>query len=108
MMTLLRPFLLLASIVLFSGCVSTPVEEEYPSPPLMIAQNADGEVTLAWDSDPGYMYTVFVQVTVGAEWKGLPKAFRIPGTGGRLTVYDQVNPRQTPPRYRLLPEKMDK
>jgi hypothetical protein len=106
-MTLFRSFLLIASIAIISGCVSTPVEEEATTPPLMIAQNADGEVTLAWDSDSDYMYTVFYQTTAGAEWNGLPKAFRVPGTGGRITVYDLVNPRKPPRRYRLLDEKME-
>ena len=106
-MTLFRLFLLIASIIFLSGCVNSSVEEDYPPPPLMIAQNADGEVTLAWDSDPGYLYTVFYQVAAGAEWVGLNKAFRVPGTGGRLTVYDRVNPRKPPRGYRLLPEKMD-
>ena len=106
-MSLLRAFLAGLSVMLISACVSTPLEEEYTPPPLMIAQNADGEVTLAWDSDLGYMYTVFYQTTAGAEWKGLKRAFRVPGTGERITVYDQVNPRHPPRRYRLLPEKME-
>ena len=106
-MTLLRSILSAATIAFITGCASDTVDEEYPPPPLMIAQNADGEVTLAWDSDPGYMYTVFYQGAPGGEWAGLKNAFRVPGNGARLTVYDQVNPRKPPRRYRLLPEKME-
>lgn len=104
-MNTLRILLSAAMLTLFSGCVSKTPEKEYAAPPLMIAQNGDGDVTIAWESHPDYLYTVFYQSTSTADWKGLPKAHRVSGTGQTLTVYDRVNPNRPPRRYRILPEK---
>ncbi len=107
-MNVFRSLLFIMILVFLSGCVSKPVENEneYTPPPLVIAQNSDGDVSIAWESDPGYVYTVYYQSSAGADWKGLKKAYRLPGTGQMLTVYDRVNPNRPPRRYRLLHEKL--
>lgn len=99
-----RPLLFIAILAFLSGCVSTPVEEEYTPPPLMIAQNSDGDVTIAWESDPDHVYTIYYQAKADADWVPLKKAHRVPGTGQTLTVYDRVNPNHPLRRYRILPE----
>ena len=100
-------FFLFAGLLLsLTGCVSKPVENEKEAhaPPLMIAQNSDGDVTIAWDSELGRVYTIYYQATEGANWRTLRTAIRVQGTGETLTVYDVVNPSRPLRRYRLLPE----
>ncbi len=107
-MNMFRSFLFVSVLVLLSGCVSKPMgaDQGKPSlPPLMIAQNGDGDVTIEWESEPGYVYTIYYQPAVDADWKVLRKADRVPGTGQRLTAYDRVDPNRPLRRYRVLPEE---
>lgn len=103
-MNAFRSLLLITTLVFLSGCVSKP-EEEYVPPPLVIAQNSDGDVSIAWESDLGYVYTIYYQSSADADWKALNEAYRVRGTGQMLTVSDRVNPNRPPRKYRLLPEK---
>jgi len=107
-MNMLR-FLLLAMVfILLPGCVSKPVEAEDGKlvlPPLMIAQNGAGDVTIEWESEPGCLYTIYYQVTADADWKVLRKAYRLSGTGQTLAAYDRVSPTRPPRRYRVLAER---
>lgn len=101
-------FLPLALILaLLPGCVSKPVEQkkEVVLPPLMIAQNGDGDVTIEWESEPGCFYTIYYQPSPDTDWKVLRKAHRLPGTGQRLAAYDRVNPNQPLRRYRVLVDR---
>ncbi len=104
-MNIFRFLLLISILVLLPGCVSKPVEGEVHAPKLMIAQNSDGQVTIAWDSEPGYVYTIYYQITADADWKVLRAANRMRGTGETLTTHDRVNPNRPLRRYRILPEK---
>ena len=100
-------FFLFAGLLLsLTGCVSKPVEDEKEAhaPPLMIAQNSDGEVIIAWDSEPNRVYTIYYQATDGGDWKPLRTAIRVQGTGETITIYDVINPNRPLRRYRLLPE----
>lgn len=102
---MIRAILLSMMCLLLAGCASEP-EKEYKPPRLMIAQNGDGDVTLQWESEPGYVYTIFYQSSSDADWQGLKNAFRVPGTGQALTVYDHVNPNRPPRSYRILAEEI--
>lgn len=106
-MSLFRSLLVLSVLVLLPGCVSKPVEIEMDAPPLMIAQNSDGDVTIAWESEPGYLYTIYYQNAVDGNWNALRLATRVRGTGKTLTTRDRVNPSKPLRRYRILPEKQD-
>ena len=99
-----RLFLGMALLVFLAGCVSKPIEAEEHAPPLMIAQNSDGQVTISWDSEPNRIYTVYYQAEKGSDWKALRSAYQVQGTGKTLTAYDRVNPNGPLRRYRLLPE----
>lgn len=103
---MIRSLLLIAVLGCLAGCASKP-EEEYKPPRLMIAQNGDGDVTLQWESEPGYVYTIFFQASPKADWQGMKKAFRLPGTGQPMTVYDHVNPNRPARSYRILEEKAE-
>jgi len=102
-----RSLLLIPMLVLLLGCVTKPMEEDIHAPPLMIAQNGDGQVTIIWDSEPGYVYTIYYQDTADADWKVLRTVNRVRGTGQELTANDLVNPNKPLRRYRILPEKQE-
>ena len=104
-MSMLRPIIFIAVLIFLSGCVRKPMEK-HPLPPLAIAQNSDGDVTIAWESETGYFYTIYCQDSANGDWKALQHVYRVPGTGQTITVDHQVKPGQEPPRYRILPEKM--
>ena len=105
-MNLFRSFLFVVLWVGLVGCVSQPVEvEEEHAPPLMIAQNGDGQVTISWDSELEYIYTVYYQAKKDGDWKALRSGYEVPGSGSTLTIYDRVNPNWPMRRYRLLPSK---
>jgi nitrous oxide reductase accessory protein NosL len=103
-MNMVRIFFLIPALALFSGCVSKVVEEEHP-PPLMLARNSDGVTTMQWETEPGYVYTIFYQDNPQSDWKVLPQANRLRGTGKPLNARDATDPRKPPRRYRVLPEK---
>ena len=103
-MSLFRSFLSVVLLVCLTGCVHKTVEVEEHAPPLMIAQNSDGEVTISWESEPDRIYTVYYQAKKDGDWKALRTAYQVPGTGSMLTVHDRVNPNWPLRRYRLLPE----
>ena len=104
-MNALRPlFLLIPMLVLLLGCVTKPMEEDIHAPPLMIAQNGNGQAPIARDSAPGEFYTIYYQDTADADWKVLRAANRVRGTGRELTASDRVNPNRPLRRYRILPE----
>ena len=87
------------------GTTSRPSRKPLPPiPPLVIGQNSDGDVTIQWKSQPGFVYTVYYQAAPGGDWIALRGAERLPGTGGLLSVRDHVDPRKPPRRYRLLPQ----
>jgi len=104
-MNIFRFTLLTAICILMAGCVSKPAEVEIHAPPLMIAQNGDGEVTIAWESDPAYIYTIYYQSSADADWKILRTGNRVEGTGQTLTSHDLVNPNKALRRYRVVAEK---
>jgi hypothetical protein len=98
------PFFLLLFFVSLMGCVSPPPETEEHSPSLMIAQNSNGEVSLVWDSDSRYLYTIYHK-DASREWRKMRSVNRVRGTGGTMKAIDHVNPHKTLRRYRLYPEK---
>ena len=100
-----RVIVLFVTLALMVGCVSQPVEEKESPLRLVIAQNSDGDVTLAWESEPGSVYTIYYQQTADADWVPLKSATRVSGTGETLTASHHVNPHRPQGRYRILPEK---
>lgn len=104
-MKFIRPLFFVVTLALLAGCVSKSIEEKYPLPPLAIAQNSDGDVTIAWKSETGFVYTIFCQAAAADDWKALKNAYRVQGTGGTMTAYDTANPHKPPRRYRILAEK---
>ena len=103
-MRFFRLLLGMVLLVFLAGCVSKTIEAEEHAPPLMIAQNSDGQVSISWDSQPDLIYTIYYQAEKDGDWKALRTAYQVRGTGETLTAYDRVNPKGSLRRYRLLPE----
>ena len=97
-------FALGLSLFFLSGCVSKVVEDNHP-PAVMIAQNSDGVVSIAWDSKLGYDYTLYYQEASGGDWRILGRYKNLSGTGKTMNAQDRVNPRKKSRRYRVLPTK---
>jgi hypothetical protein len=101
-------YLFLSLVIIFSGCISKPAEKSPEhTPSLMISQNSDGEVTLMWESDPDYSYTVLYLDKKSGKWLSLRNGIRVRGTGKSLSVMDRVNPRNSQRRYRLQFDKLN-
>ena len=100
------PFFLLLLFMGLIGCVSAPPEipEEEHSPRLGISQNSAGKVTMSWESDIRYFYTIYCRDGSGT-WKEHRSVRQVRGTGGTMTAVDRVDPRRPARRYRLHFEK---
>lgn len=102
---MIRGFWLLVAVLALAGCRSRPPELLPHSPRLMIAQNSDGDATMSWESEEGYLYTIFLR-DGEAPWRELPSCVRCRGTGGTMVAHDRVtHSRPTMRRYRLHFEK---
>lgn len=91
----MKKALLLLIPLLLIGCSTgksgqQPVE--LPVSPMMSTAYAGGVMTISWESEVGETYTVYYTDAphgVRAQWKPLPKATQLSGTGGQLTVTDK-------------------
>jgi len=108
----MKKYLIFLAISAFAlaGCVSTLPKESDHTPALRIAGNAEGLITIEWDTDPAYYYTVY-SCQEKRNKKGvlrkLPQATSIRGTGKTITIHDRVRPGTPIPQYRLLPKKIN-
>lgn len=87
-----------------AGCVNTKIENKDYSPVLMMSQNSDGEVQLAWESDSSYLYTIYYR-DGDSPWREMNSANKVRGTGEAMTTTDRVDPSKPMRRYRLHFEK---
>ena len=91
-MSLVVAFAAVASLLL-SGCVSSQVEKARPADQvtLTVARSGDS-ATIQWLSYPNRNYTVFFADKLGgaSQWKPLPSAINLRGTGEIITVMDSV------------------
>lgn len=85
-----------------AGCVSEPVQQEKAHmPALMNVSDGDGNTTLSFKSEPGYVYTILFMDKQNPSWTKLPQGLRLRGTGKTIYVKDKVNPRMPTRRYWL-------
>jgi hypothetical protein len=95
--------LLLTALVL-AGCSSAPKPMKYPVSPMMATAYAEGAMTITWKAESNQTYTVYyTDVPHGTkpDWKTLPQAANLRGTGKQITISDAVAP-DSPRRYLLL------
>jgi len=102
--------LLAVTALALVGCVSTlPKKATLHSPALRIAGNSEGRVTIEWDSDSSYYYTVYSYIEKKNQksvLRKLPQATSIRGTGKTITIHDRIRYGAPVPQYRLLPKKI--
>lgn len=86
------------------GCATStggrPQRENVPT--LIVARSAE-EAILSWQSNPDERYTVLYAEgrKFGAEWRALPGASNIRGTGGMIEYTDEIQP-GVARHYRLM------
>lgn len=98
-----KSLLLLAAIIL-TGCSTAPAPVKPPVSTKMATSSAGGVTYISWKSASNETYTVYYTTSpLGkpAEWKPLPQASSLRGTGQQLTVADQSST-EAPRRYILL------
>lgn len=101
---LMNKALILLSALLLAGCAAAPLPMAYPVSPNMATTFADGAATITWRAEKNQTYTIYYTDSpfgMRAEWKPLPQAAGLPGTGTEITVSDQPGPNSNR-RYLLL------
>jgi hypothetical protein len=101
---LMRRILIAAGILLLGGCAATPEPVRFPVTPRMATTYAGDEMTITWKAESNLVYTVYyTDAPHGGrpEWKPLPQANGLRGTGRPVTVSDPVGPDSTR-RYLLF------
>ncbi len=96
--------LILLSAILLAGCSTTPKPVEFPVSPRMATAYAGGEMTIAWKADNNQTYTIYyTDAPPGklADWKPLPQANGLRGSGKQITISDKVSS-ESERRYMLL------
>jgi len=84
--------LLLIAFVL-AGCATKKQIVEYPVSPNMATAYGSGQMFILWNSQLNQTYTVYyTDAPKGKlpDWKALPQATRLPGTGKQITISDKV------------------
>jgi hypothetical protein len=100
----MKPVLILFALLL-AGCSSTkPKPVVFPVSPLMATAYTGGEMIITWKAKVGETYTIyFTDAPRGKlpDWKPLPQANGLKGTGLQITVRDKIDS-EDQRRYRLL------
>ena len=92
---ILRQVVTLGCVVLVmvaAGCVSQQVSKAGAKETVLIVAGAGDSVTLQWQSEPDLIYTVVYTEKLGgvSEWKVLPRAQGVRGTGQMITIQDSA------------------
>jgi hypothetical protein len=96
--------LILLTALILAGCMTTPAPVEFPVSPTMATSYADGETIITWKAADNQTYTVYyTDAPAGklADWKPLPQASGLRGTGKQITIRDRAGA-DSPRRYLLL------
>ena len=100
----MRKTLILLTVLLVTGCSSAPVPIEFPVSPMMATTYANGETTITWKAGNNQTYTVYYTDAPSgtrADWKPLPQANGLRGSGKQITISDKVSS-ASQRRYMLL------
>lgn len=100
----MRKTLILLSALILAGCATAPVPITFPVSPLMATTYAGGEMTITWKAENNQAYTVYyTDAPYGTrpDWKPLPQATGLRGSGKQITISDKVSS-ASQRRYMLL------
>jgi hypothetical protein len=92
----------LLTLVLFSGCVQTPVYSDQPNPARLIIAKGTNGVNMQWKGEKGMEYALYYRDTVGVDttWKLVPGFERVVGTG-KMIEYSDTSPTAKTRSYRV-------
>jgi hypothetical protein len=100
----MKKILILLTALILAGCATAPVPIEFPVSPMMATTYAGGEMTITWKAVSNQTYTVhYTDAASGtrADWKPLPQAIGLRGSGKQITIRDKVSS-ASQRRYMLL------
>lgn len=101
----MKPLSLLLLALFLTACASRNQPGfTYPISPMMATAYSGGAMTITWKSTPEVLYTVFYTDAPRGkvpDWKPLPQANKLKGTGEQISISDTVAP-DSPRRYLLL------
>jgi len=90
----MRKTLILLTALLLVGCATTPAPIEFPVSPMMATTYAGGEMTITWKAENNQTYTVYYTDALSgtrADWKPLPQANGLHGSGKQITIRDKIS-----------------
>lgn len=100
----MKKLLILIAALLLAGCATAPAPVEFPVSPMMATAFAGGEMTITWKAESNQTYTVYytdAARNMPPDWKPLPQADKLQGTGKQISIIDKVSP-DSQRRYMLL------
>ncbi len=90
----MRKTLVLLTALMLAGCATTPVPIEFPVSPMMATTYVGGEMTITWKAENNQTYTVYYTDAPSgtrADWKPLPQATGLRGSGKQVTIRDKIS-----------------
>ena len=100
----MHKLLILLTALILAGCATAPAPVEFPVSPRMATSYANGETIMTWKAISDQTYTVYyTDAPRGklADWKPLPQATNLRGSGKQISITDKTGP-DVPRRYLLL------
>ena len=96
--------LILLTALILAGCATAPAPIEFPVSPMMATTYVSGEMTITWKAANNQTYTIYYTDALPgtrADWKPLPQAIGLLGSGKQITISDKVSS-ASQRRYMLL------
>lgn len=100
----MHKILILLTALILAGCATAPVPIEFPVSPMMATTYASGEMTITWKALNNQTYTIYYTDAPSGtrpDWKPLPQANSLRGSGKQITISDKVSS-ASQRRYMLL------
>jgi hypothetical protein len=101
---LMHKILILLTALMLAGCSTAPATVEFPVSPMMATTYAAGEMAITWKAENNQTYTIYytdAPSSARADWKPLPQATGLRGSGEQITIRDKVSS-ASQRRYMLL------
>ncbi|MEI8206154.1 MAG: hypothetical protein WCG03_04690 [Kiritimatiellales bacterium] len=99
-----KTLILLTALLILAGCATAPAPIEFPVSPMMATTYAGGEMAITWKAENNQNYTIYYTDALPgtrADWKPLPQATGLRGSGKQITIRDKVSS-ASQRRYMLL------
>ena len=100
----MRKILILLAALILAGCATAPEPIKLPASPMMVTTYASGEMSITWKALDNQTYTIYYTDAPSgtrADWKPLPQATGLQGSGKQITISDKIRS-ASQRRYMLL------